>query len=231
VSVEQSPDITVVAFLDGRAVTVAGIVDQHVDAAEPLLGLLHRPDAIAAADVARPVTTRRRLLGMLVDAVSVFLLGAILNTALIVVAGYGFDVQVAAQPWGPLVSSALRSWLPAVLLLAVPSFAEGGATLGQRAVRLRRIRVDGARPGRQVVRALLCGGFGYFLLSGLGSIVPAASQLSGFLLVACVLVAWRSRSHRGLSGLASGLLVIDSRTHVAAETSAAFTSTEKEMFR
>ena len=197
----------------------------------PLLGLLHRPDAIAAADVARPVTTRRRLLGMLVDAVSVFLLGAILNTALIVVAGYGFDVQVAAQPWGPLVSSALRSWLPAVLLLAVPSFAEGGATLGQRAVRLRRIRVDGARPGRQVVRALLCGGFGYFLLSGLGSIVPAASQLSGFLLVACVLVAWRSRSHRGLSGLASGLLVIDSRTHVAAETSAAFTSTEKEMFR
>jgi glycopeptide antibiotics resistance protein len=197
----------------------------------PLLGLLHRPDAIASADVARPVTTGRRLLGMLVDAVSVFLLGASLATALTAVAEYGFDVRVDAQPWGPLVSSALSAWLPAVLLLAVPSFGEGGATVGQRAVRLRRIRADGARPGRQVIRALLCGGFGYFLLSGLGSIVPAASQLSGFLLVACVLVAWRSRSHRGLSGLASGLLVIDSRTQAAAETPAAFTSTEKEMFR
>ncbi|GAA1198298.1 VanZ family protein [Pseudonocardia alaniniphila] len=197
----------------------------------PLLGLLHRPDAIPSADVARPVTTRRRLLGMLVDAVSVFLLGACLTTALIIVAEYGFGVRVDAQPWGPLVSSALSAWLPAALLLAVPSFGEGGATLGQRAVRLRRIRADGARPGRQVVPALLCGGFGYFLLSGLGSIVPAASQLSGFLLTACVLGAWRSRSHRGLSGLASGLLVIDSRTRPAAETPAAFTSTEKEMSR
>ncbi|GAA3041620.1 hypothetical protein GCM10010464_01680 [Pseudonocardia yunnanensis] len=197
----------------------------------PLLGLLHRPDAIAAADVARPVTTRRRLLGMLVDAVSVFLLGASLVTALTVVAEYGFDVQVDEQPWGPIVNSALRAWLPAVLLLAVPSFGEGGATLGQRAVRLRRIRADGSRPGRQVVPALLCGGFGYFLLSGLGAIAPAASTLSGFLLVACLLVAWRSRSHRGLSGLASGLLVVDSRTQAAAETPAVFTSTEKEMFR
>jgi len=197
----------------------------------PLLGLLHRPDAIASADVARPVTTGRRLLGMLVDVVSVFLLGASLTTALTVVGEYGFDVRVDAQPWGPLVSSALSAWLPAVLLLAVPSFGEGGATLGQRAVRLRRIRADGTRAGKQVIPALLCGGFGYFLLSGLGSIVPAASRLAGFLLVACLLVAWRSRSHRGLSGLASGLLVIDSRTQAAAETPAAFTSTEKEMFR
>jgi glycopeptide antibiotics resistance protein len=197
----------------------------------PLLGLLHRPDAVTATDAARPVTTGRRLLGMLVDVVSVFLLGAFLATTLIVVAEYGFGVRVDAQPWGPLVSSALRAWLPAVLLLAVPSFGEGGATLGQRAVRLRRIRADGARPGRQVIPALLCGGFGYFLLSGLGSIVPAASQLSGFLLVACVLAAWRSRSHRGLSGRASGLLVIDSRTRAAAEIPAAATSTEKELSR
>jgi hypothetical protein len=197
----------------------------------PLLGLLHRPDAIAAADVARPVTTGRRLLGMLVDVVSVFLLGASLATALTVVAEYGFDVQVDAQPWGPVVRSALSAWLPAVLLLAVPSFGEGGATLGQRAVRLRRIRADGTRAGMEVIPALLCGGFGYFLLSGLGPIAPAASRLAGFLFVACLLVAWRSRSHRGLSGLVSGLLVMDSRTHPAAGAPAAFTPTEKEMLR
>ncbi|HEY4419937.1 MAG TPA: VanZ family protein, partial [Pseudonocardia sp.] len=197
----------------------------------PFLGLLHRPDAIASADVARPVTTGRRLLGMLVDAVSVFLLGASLATAVMVVAEFGFDVRPDAQPWGSLVSATLSTWLPAVLLLAVPSFRDGGATLGQRAVRLHRVRADGARAGMQVIPALLCGGFGYFLLSGLDSMVPAASRPAGFLLVACLLVAWLSRSHRGLSGVVSGLIVIDSRTRPAAETPTAFTSTEKEISR
>ncbi len=42
VRLEQGAHVGVVAFLDGRAVTVAGVVDQDVDAAEPLLGLLHR---------------------------------------------------------------------------------------------------------------------------------------------------------------------------------------------
>ena len=36
-SVEQFADVGVIAFLDGCAVTVAGVVDQHVDAAELLL--------------------------------------------------------------------------------------------------------------------------------------------------------------------------------------------------
>jgi len=41
VCLEQSADVGVVAFLYRGAVTVAGVVDQHVDAAEPIVGLLH----------------------------------------------------------------------------------------------------------------------------------------------------------------------------------------------
>jgi hypothetical protein len=168
---------------------------------------------------------------MLVDVVSVFLLGGFLATALTAAAEYGLHVRGATQPWAPVVASAVGTWLPAVLLLALPSFGEEGATLGQRAVRLRRVRADGARPGMQVVPALLCGGFGYFLLSGLGSFAPAASRLAGLLLVACFLFGWRSRTHRGLSGLVSGLFVIDSRTQPAAGTPAVLTPTEKEIIR
>ena len=51
---EQSADVGVVAFLDGGAVAVAGVVDQHVDAAEPLVGLLHGGgDLLGIGDVER----------------------------------------------------------------------------------------------------------------------------------------------------------------------------------
>ena len=42
VGFEQRPDFGVVALLDGGAVTVAGVVDQHVDAAETFLRLRAR---------------------------------------------------------------------------------------------------------------------------------------------------------------------------------------------
>ena len=51
---EQSADIGVVAFFDGGAVTIAGVVDQHVDAAEPLLGVLGSSrDLFGICDVKR----------------------------------------------------------------------------------------------------------------------------------------------------------------------------------
>jgi glycopeptide antibiotics resistance protein len=176
----------------------------------PLLHLVYGRHAALPASVARPLTAGRRLLGMLVDLVGVFLLGGVLATALDLIVRYGFDVRVAEQPWGALANSALNPWLPAVLLLALPSLGADGATLGQHAVRLRRTRPDGTRPGARIVPALLFGGFGYCLLVGLGPFVSAAGGLANLLPPACLVLAL-PRPHRGLSGLVSGLIVTDSR--------------------
>src|ERR1700677_3591606 len=60
VRLEQGADLGVVAFFDRGAITVAGIVDQYVDAAaEPLLGLLHdRGDLLRLGDVKGAGSTR-----------------------------------------------------------------------------------------------------------------------------------------------------------------------------
>ncbi|MBB4905461.1 VanZ family protein [Actinophytocola algeriensis] len=154
------------------------------------------------AEAPRPVTTGRRWLGMLVDLVSVTLLGGVFSVASLLIAGT--DNRI------------LNPWLPAVLLLAVPALGANGATLGQRAVRLKRVRADGGRAGLLVLPALAGGTFGYFALTGLGG---DASSWSGLMLLACGILAWRPRSHRGLSGLVSGLYVVDARGSVSEELS------------
>jgi hypothetical protein len=54
VGVEQPPDCFVLAFLDGRAVAVAGVVDEDVDCAEAFLGCGdRRGDLLVAGDVER----------------------------------------------------------------------------------------------------------------------------------------------------------------------------------
>lgn len=153
------------------------------------------------AEAPRPVTTGRRWLGMLVDLVAVTLLSGVL--------------AVAAELAG-VDSHLLSPWVPAVLLLVLPSLGPHGATLGQRAVRLKRVRADGERPGILVLPALAGGTFGYVVLSGLGG---DAGSWSGLMLLACGILAWRPRSHRGLSGLVSGLYVVDAREPVSAERS------------
>lgn len=147
----------------------------------------------------RPVTTARRWLGMVVDLVAVTMLGVVISVVVTLVS----DTN---SVW-------LSTWLPAVLLLALPSLGSQGATLGQRAVRLRRVRADGRHPGLLLVPALAFGGFGYFVLSGLGDTVSTWTNL---MLLASFVLAWRPRSHRGLSGLVSGLYVVDAREPVTA---------------
>jgi glycopeptide antibiotics resistance protein len=176
----------------------------------PLLHLLGGRQGALGADVARPLTAGRRVLGMLVDLVAVFLLGGVLATVLDLVVEYGFDAQVAEQPWGALANSALKPWLPAVLLLLLPSLRADGVTLGQRAVRLRRAGPDGTRPGLRIVPALLFGGFGYCLLVGLAPFAPGAGGLANLMAPVCLVLAL-TRTHRGLSGLVSGLTFTDSR--------------------
>ncbi len=154
------------------------------------------------AEAPRPVTTGRRWLGMLVDLVAVTLLGGVLAVAADL--AFGMDSHI------------LNPWMPAVLLLVLPSLGRGGATLGQRAVRLKRVRADGGRAGVLVLPALAGGTFGYFVLSGLGD---DASSWAGLMLLACGILAWRPRSHRGLSGLVSGLYVVDARAPLTEEPS------------
>ncbi|PZG23651.1 VanZ family protein, partial [Nonomuraea aridisoli] len=151
----------------------------------PLLHLVRGRSAALSPQAARPVTAGRRLLGMLVDLVAVFLLGGVLATALDLVLRYGFDLP----PVGPWAHAVLDPWLPALLLLALPSFGPSGATLGQHAVRLRRTRAGGARPGARIVPALLSGGFGYCLLIGLAPFAPAAGGLAGLVLLATLILA------------------------------------------
>ncbi|TDV56468.1 VanZ family protein [Actinophytocola oryzae] len=174
----------------------------------PLLRRLQGTPALPA-DAPRPITTGRRLLGMLVDLLGVALLGMAVNVAVSLTAWYTLEREPGNDP---LTEVVLSTWLPAVLLLALPAFAPAGATFGQRAVRLRRVRSDGRHPGVRLVPALLVGTFGYYVLTGLGDHVPGAGPLAFALLVASAVLAWRPRSHRGLSGLASGLVVVDART-------------------
>ncbi|HEX6356678.1 VanZ family protein [Actinophytocola sp.] len=171
----------------------------------PLLRRLQGTPTLSA-DTPRPVTTGRRLLGMLVDLVSVALLGMAINVAVSLTTWYALEREPGSG--GPVLST----WLPAVLLLALPSLAPAGATFGQRAVRLRRTRPDGRHPGLLVVPALLTGTFGYYLLTSLDNFLPGAGLLAYALLIASAVLAWRPRSHRGLSGLAANLMIVDTRT-------------------
>jgi glycopeptide antibiotics resistance protein len=174
----------------------------------PLLRRLQGTPALPA-DAPRPVTTGRRLLGMVVDLLAVGLLGIAITVGVSLTAWYALGREPVL---GPAASAVLSVWVPAALLLALPSLAPAGATFGQRAVRLRRTGPDGRHPGPRIVPALLLGGFGYFVLTGLDDVVPGASTLSFALLVVSGTMAWRPRSHRGLSGVVSGVLVADARS-------------------
>ncbi|WP_232666872.1 VanZ family protein [Pseudonocardia sp. TRM90224] len=185
--------------------TVVGIV------LAPLLGLLTRRHHRLPADAPRPVTAGRRLLGMVVDMMSVGLLGGVLVALTNAIALVFGGPETWQEPYDAPIAAVLGSWVPAVLLLAVPMLTPGAATIGQRAVRLRWTRLDASPPGARAVTALLFGSFGYFLLSGLNTFVPAAGGFAGLLLFVSPLAVFWSRGHRGLSGRVAGLLLVDSR--------------------
>lgn len=155
----------------------------------------------------RPVTSWRRLLGMALDFVSVYLLGGVLAVGVDAVIVYVFGGEPIRQDW---VTTVLVLWLPAFLLLVVPSLGTHGATVGQRAVRLRRVRPDGRPPGVRIVVALLMGGTGYFVCVGLASTESAFGVVAFLLVLAAFVLVW-PRSHRGLSGVVADLSVVDAR--------------------
>ncbi|MFI5734859.1 VanZ family protein [Kribbella sp. NPDC051587] len=177
----------------------------------PLLSLLDRRRHGVTADEPRPVTVWRRLLGMVVDFVAVTAFGgtfAILtNLVYHGVTGGWLDGGAG----GRLVNLTLTTWLPVILLLALPALSRRQATIGQLAVRLRRVRPGGGPARGRMVVALFCGTFGYFVFYSLGDYVPALERLAQLLpLATFVLVVFR-KDRAGLSGLVSGLRLEDDR--------------------
>ena len=159
------------------------------------------------ADQPQPVRPVRRLTGMAVDLVSVQLIGFAVPFG-IAVALYLADRDHEAH--AVLIQILTTSVAAVVLLILVP--ARTGATLGQRLVFLRLVRPDGRAPGwtQWLIRGLTGTG-GYVVLT-----LPHDAGVTGFgplgyawaaLSVAVVVFV----STRGVSGFASGLVVVDSR--------------------
>ncbi|GAA0607529.1 hypothetical protein GCM10009534_47830 [Kribbella sandramycini] len=180
----------------------------------PVLRVLDHPRADVQPGTPRPVTTRRRLLGMLVDLIAVTAFGAILGVFVTLLVRGAFDVWIDDTPGGKLLGVVLTTWLPALLLLALPSLSPRQATIGQMSVRLRRARPDGRPAGPKMILALLFGSFGYFMLFGLSRYVPVAESLYQLYPVAALILAWRPRGHPGLSGVVSGLTIVDDRADI-----------------
>jgi hypothetical protein len=166
--------------------------------------LLPRPAPVdRPPQLPRPVTRPRRLAGMACDLLLLCWLGDFLTTGAHLVSG----------PLPAGARSAARWLLPALLLLAAA--LPTGATLGQRAVLLRPVRADGTEPRRvQTTGRWLVG------LGGLGAVQSLASSvavpwlplLTGLLW--CAAHAWgvrNTRDQRGISGLLTGLTLIDAR--------------------
>ncbi|ANN17458.1 antibiotic resistance protein VanZ [Amycolatopsis orientalis] len=169
----------------------------------PLLRLLPGNEPSAPPGIPRPVTARRRLLGMAVDVVSVVLLGTTIGIVTTLLAG---------EP-GAVVTALIGTLLPAVLLLFVVPLAGDGASFGQRVVLLRPVGPPGGKPAgwRMIVR-FLAGSGGYFTLLTLASTVNGGFEaLANLLFFASGVLAIRPQGHQGLSGLLAGLRVVDVR--------------------
>ncbi|MCP2260764.1 RDD family protein [Streptoalloteichus tenebrarius] len=184
----------------------------------PVLRLVPGQRVEAPAEEPRPVTTARRLLGMLCDLLAVVLTGSTLMVV-VNIALWGSGESDLDGPSVVLLAT-VSYWLPALAQLGL--VLAGDATLGERVVRVRATTRSGGRPGvvRRVVRwAFGIGGFS--VLAGLTTMGWSVAALLAFLLgCASVLAAWRSRGHRGLACATAGLEVADARA-VGATTAGA----------
>jgi len=172
----------------------------------PLLRLIpgqHRYSTRAPRTV-RPL---RRLAGMAVDLLSVFLVG--IGTPLAVrFALYftGHDYR-----WHTVGIQVAATALAAIVLLWIVPLTSG-ATLGQHLVFLRPVRRDGQRPRwyQWLVRAVTgAGGFVLLTLPADAGIGPATQLGLAWVAISAVVVAFVTT--RGISGVAAGLEVVDSR--------------------
>ena len=211
---------------------VADVDDVLTNTLGALLGALAAPVLLRwmprAAELeerrgeARPVTARRRWLGMLVDAALVWVLGVV------VLVGWRTALLLLGRPLpdGPDWSQwAVGTVVPFVLVFLVPPFVGGGASWGQRVVWLEP-RWEGRRGSvrRRLARAF-AGGASWGALgvvAGLPTDAPSTlqvlSDLAGpiawLVAFAAVVAVPVTRGRRGLSGVATGCEMTDARLPV-----------------
>lgn len=155
----------------------------------------------------QPVRSLRRLTGMAVDLVSVMLIGVGLPLAVritLYLLGRDYEAHHDLLRGTAMLSAAVA------LLLVVP--ATTGATLGQHLVYLRPVRPDGRQPRwHQWLIRFLTGAGAYVLLAlvdDLGLAKTGQVAWAWLVLSAAVVVFANTR---GISGYASGLVVVDAR--------------------
>lgn len=165
-----------------------------------------RRDLRAARGQSRPVTVRRRWLGMIIDYVALTFLGF----GFVVVYRVGLLAIGADLPGADdAVSLVLMHLVPGFLVFYLPALVGSGASLGQRAVWLQPHWPATRR--RALLRASTTGGL-YVVLSFLTALIPATAfgPLSGLLLLAAFVAVPLTKS-RGLSGVLTGAEMVDSR--------------------
>ena len=158
---------------------------------------------------ARPVTARRRWLGMLFDWAFYSLLGGVLVVPLV-----GVPAQLGA-PLPVWAGAIISSLLPGVLVFLIPALGGSGATLGQRAAWLS---VDwgerGPSVGRRLARASVP--LVWTALLTIGGLAPGTpltlvSTLAAVLAAVEVIVVGVTHG-RGIGNRIAGTRFVDSRS-------------------
>ena len=183
---------------------------------------------VASRDVPRPVTRRRRLIGMLVDAFLFWVSSAVLfagwRLVAYIVLGLDRTTAIGGDFW-------LAKVAPFVMVFVLPALFGSGASLGQRAVWLRGEWVDAegvpvvtAPLWRRLLRLFLGGGLWGLLVvvssvpegwvvgrALLSAIVSRSGAIAGVFVLVSVIGVLASRRARGISYGLSGATVVDSR--------------------
>lgn len=179
--------------------TIGALIGAAVVA--PLLRLLPGQHVEGPSQAPRPLTTQRRLLGMLCDVLTVMLTGATVNV-LLRAAAQALDLPLSAD-----FSRVILWLLPALGQLA--SIWWSGVTLGEHAVRVRpTTATKDLAPSTKLIRwAVGIGGYSLLNLPDAG----LTSLLGLLLVVAHIVTAIFTHRHRGLAYAVAGLHLMDAR--------------------
>lgn len=172
----------------------------------PLLGRLPGQH-LRPVDQPSPVRPLRRLAAAAADLLSVALIG------FVVLLGVAITLSLLGRPdpdLAELVSAVVTPVAAIILLFLVP--LRWGATVGQRLVFLRAIRPDLHPPTSwQWAKRFITGVGAYFAFQAVADLgVEPLTTVATTWLVASVLVIVVVHT-RGISGYASGLIIVDSR--------------------